>query len=118
VSLASSRVGFTDRCTIERDANSGTSGTWGQPDSPDWQEHATDQPCKGWTNSGTEPVDDAKLVVLVERRLSLPLGTDVTEADRIGSVTRSGVQVFDGPMDIQAVLTFPDHLELSLEVVR
>jgi hypothetical protein len=118
VSLASSRVGLTDRCTIERDSSAGTSGAWGQPDAPSWGPHLTDHPCRAWVDSGREPIEDGKSVVLVDRRLSLPLGTDVTESDRIASVTRRGVQVFDGPMNVRTVLTYPDHLELSLEVVR
>lgn len=117
MSLMSSRVGLTDRCTIER-ANTGKADGWNNPGAPKWEPHLEDQPCRAWTETGTEVVDTDKTAALSSRRLSIPLGTDVTEKDRVASVTRRGSEFFDGPMDIHAVLPFDDHLELILERVR
>ena len=86
--------------------------------SPDWQPLAV-VPCRAWTNAGRELVDADRTAVVVDRRVSVPLATDVTEADRVANVTdRTGAIVFEGPMNVEAVLRFDDHLELSLERVR
>lgn len=119
MSLSSSRVGYKHRCTIQRDANAGTSNEWGNQDSPNWRAHLTDLPCRAWTNAAKEPVDDEKTVVLEDRRVSVVLGTDVTEADRVASITdKQGSTIFDGPMGIEGVLSYSDHMELILEHIR
>jgi len=118
VSLIRARVGLRHRATIERDVNAGGSDAWGGSPPPDWQPLATVSG-NAWTNAGRELVEPDRTVVIEDRRMSVPLGTDVTEADRILSVTdRSGAEVFDGPMNVQAVLRFGDHVELVLERVR
>lgn len=113
MSLIASRLSLTYRCTIER----GTSSTdeWGNPGPPTWSAHISDQPCRAWATAGREVVTDTTTVVVVEDvRLILPLGTDVTEADRIASVTYRGGTIQDGPLGIRAVLVNADHIELLL----
>lgn len=119
MTLSSSRVAYRHRCTIERDANQSGTDQWGNPTEPGWQSHLADQPCRAWTEAAREPVDDHTNVVLEDRRVSLAVGTDVTEADRVASVTdKAGTTIFEGPMGIEGITRFPDHLELLLERIR
>ena len=115
MSLVASRLSLTHLATIERDANAGTSDAWGTPNPPDWQAHLSDQPCRTWATAGREVVTDTTTIVVVEDvRLIVPLGTDVTEADRVASVTYRGGTIQDGPLGIRAVLVNADHIELLL----
>jgi hypothetical protein len=114
VSLASSRLSLTHRCTIERDTNAGP-GADGWENAPDWQPHIEALPCRAWTNAGREVVADKESVVVVEdMRILVALGTDVTEHDRLGDVTYRGDVIFPGPTGIRAVLHRKDHVELVL----
>lgn len=91
---------------------------WGQPGSPDWQQHLGNVPCRAVQEAGREPVDSNRTVVVLDMRILLPLGTDVTERDRVASVTERGSQLFEGPLAIEAVLTRRTHLELVLQRIR
>lgn len=85
---------------------------------PDWRPHIDNLPCRTWHQSGREVTDGDKVVVVQDRRMIVPLGTDVTAADRIAVVTdRLGAEVFTGPMRIESVGQREDHLELLLEAV-
>jgi hypothetical protein len=117
MSVVSSRVGLTQRCTIERDQAAVDDG-WGQPGPPDWQPHVEDVPCRAWVEAGREPVDRERTATLIDRRIMVPVDTDVTERDRVAQVTERGDVVLDGPMGIEAVLRRRDHLELVVERVR
>lgn len=101
-------------CTIQRDANAGTPDAWGTPSTPNWQDHITGQACRFWTQAGREQTDSSTWIVDESMRLVLPLGTDVTERDRIGDVTYRGTVIAAGPTSIRAVVTREDHLELFL----
>lgn len=115
MSLVTSRVALQHRCTIER--NMGSADDWGgQQD--DWQSHLEDLPCRAWDRSGREPVDVDRTAAFVERGVTLPLGTDVTESDRVSSITSRGAELLDGPMGIEAKLIYTDHIELMLERIR
>ena len=43
-------------CTIQRDANAGTTDEFGQPNPPDWQDHLTALPCRTQAAAGREAV--------------------------------------------------------------
>jgi len=116
VSLISSRVALRHRCTIERDAAS--TDTWGNPDTPDWQAHLADVPCRVIVDAGREPVDSDRTVVVVDLRLIVPLSTDVTEQDRVSEIVERGSDYTDGPLGIEAVLRRRTHLELLLRRLR
>lgn len=119
MSLVSTRLSLTQRLSTERDQGAGAVDDWGGSGGPDWQAHLTDVPCRVWTMAAREPVDDEKTVVIEDRRATVPLGTDVTEADRVAQVTdRTGAVIFPGPIGVEGVLRFDDHLELLLERVR
>ena len=107
------------RCTIQRDASAAGPRTgWNQDGDPNWQTHLSDVPCRAWTESADEPVGDRRTAVYEGRRLALPLGTDVTESDRIAQVTERGQVRFEGPMSIEGIQRYSDHLELALERIR
>lgn len=114
MSLASTRLSLTHLMTIQRDANAGTDNGWGNPDSPDWQPHLTDVPCRSWADAGRETVDATTTVVVEDLRVIVTIGTDVTERDRLGDITHRGHVVVKGPTGIRAVLRNQDHLELVL----
>lgn len=119
MSLLTTRIGFDQRCTIQRDA-AATDPAWGTPGAPDWQNHLVDVPCRARDEGGREPepVDDTRTAVFLGRRIMVPLGTDVTEADRVSAVTHRGQTVMDGPMGVEAVLVRRTHLELMVERIR
>ncbi|MEQ9093118.1 MAG: hypothetical protein RLN63_03355 [Miltoncostaeaceae bacterium] len=117
MSIVSTRLALVQRCTIQRDAAT-VEPAWGQPGAPDWQDHAADVPCRAVTDAGREPVDEGRTATFVTRRVLVPLGTDVTEADRVSAVTERGQVVMDGPMGIEAVLARSTHLELMVERIR
>src|SRR5690242_10787800 len=100
MSLVSSRLSLTHSCTIQRDANLGTPDDWGTPSTPDWQDHLTGQPCRAWTMAGREQMDSSTTAVIEDMRMIVPLGTDVTEQDRVGDVTYRGDTIIVGPTGI------------------
>jgi hypothetical protein len=118
MSLVSSRVALRHQCTIERDTSVGPD-SWGQSGEPNWVRHLINIPCRAWTDAAREPVDDTKTVVMEDRRVIVEIGTDVTERDRVASVTNpAGTVIFEGPINIEGVQRYPDHLELLLERIR
>jgi hypothetical protein len=114
MSLASSRLSLTHLVTTQRDASAAVDGGWGNPDAPNWKDNLTNVPCRVWTAAGRETVDATTTVVVEDARMIVPLGTDVTERDRLGDVTFRGAVIFAGPTSVRAVLQRADHLELVL----
>lgn len=119
MTLSSSRVGYRHRLTIERDANLESEDGWGDQETPEWKPHLEDVPCRAWTESSREPVNEENTAVLEGRRVSVAVGTDVTARDRIGDVVdRKGNVIYEGPSGIEGILTYPDHLEIVLERIK
>lgn len=117
MSLVASRVNLTYLCTIERNNAAGSDGR-GQPGLPDWQTHLADEPCRFWAAEGNEILQGAGTVEPTTRlHLVLRADADVTEADRVASVSYRGQTAQDGPLGIRALLRRPDHIELLLEKV-
>jgi head-tail adaptor len=107
VSLASSRVGLTHRCTIERRTNT-SDGGGGQTQT--WAAVETDLPCRAWLEStGIESVGD-RVAEVEDRRLIVPVGTDVQPADRV-TVTVRG-EAFMSVMPVSSVARRTGHLEI------
>jgi hypothetical protein len=73
--------------SIYRDMNAGQEDAGGQTPPPDWELVATEVPCRATVTAAVEPVDAEKTVVVEDRRVALPLDTDVTEADQLGAIT-------------------------------
>lgn len=106
------------RATIERNSGAAETDAWGDQGEPEWQTHLIDVPCRAWFGTEREVTDGNKTAAVEERRAIMPLGTDVTEADRILSVKdRKGTVLFDGPIRIESVGHRQDHLALVLEAV-
>lgn len=112
MSLISSRLSLVHRCALER--ATAAAGSWNVPGPATWGDHLTDVPCVMNMNAGRERTDDDTAVVIEDIRLLVPLGTDVTERDRIGDISFRGDTILDGPTGIRAVLHRRDHLELVL----
>lgn len=94
---------------------------WGGAGDPDWQTQTTDLPCYGYAAGGSTGaertvVSEDRTVVVEDRRVGFPLGTDIRPGDRLGDVVdRRGAVKFAGPMDVDAVVARPTHLEASVE---
>jgi hypothetical protein len=105
------------RCTIERNTVASLVDDYKNPVPPQFEALYTDVPCRGWLYIG-RTADDGKTVVVEDRRILVPLGTDVTERDHISSITdRLGAELFTGPMRIDHVGVRKDHLVLSVTEV-
>jgi len=122
--MLATRIALRELCTIERDSALSTPSAWNAPSTPSWSNHLAAVPCRSWAGSSGggagsgESVTTARTAVLLDRRVVVPLGTDVTEADRVASITYRGTELLDGPMLIEAVVNRTDHLELILKRVR
>lgn len=106
MSLIASRLSLTHLVTIERNAGADSGDGWGK--STEWQPHLVDLPCRAWASAaprrGDEIVEGTNIVVIENLRIIVPADTDVTNSDRIATVTTRGQTVVDGPVDIRAVL--------------
>lgn len=115
VTAISTGVLLQHRCNVQR--NAGATDSHGGTEQS-WQDHLANQPCIGWIAGGSEIVHEGSPDYVVEvesRQLVLPLGTDVTQLDRIGDVSdRYGNLILAGPHVIESIFVYPDRLELSL----
>lgn len=107
------------RAAIERDANAGMTDPGGQPVPPDFQPHLSGLPCRTWFEQREEITQDIrKNIVIEERRMVVPLATDIIEDDRVVQVTdRLGSEIFSGSARIESVGRRQDHLALLLQKV-
>jgi len=108
---------MTMRAVVER--ASYALDPWGLPGLPTWNSHIASLACYSWANTGKEIIDGDKTAVMTDRRMIVPLGTDIVEDDRITDVEdRLGVSIFPHLMRIEAVLRREDHIELTIEDVE
>ena len=115
--MSGARGSMTMRCTIERNSVSVLVDDYNNPVPAEFVPLAADVPCRAWVKAGRTIIDGEKSVVIEDRRVLLPLTTDVTEADRISSITdRLGNAIF-GPVRIDHIGTTKDHLELLVTEV-
>lgn len=114
----SARPAMRYRATIERDVNldQGATNDWGDAGEPDWRTHIEGLPCMAWFTAGRE-TQDTRIAVTEDRRMIVPLGSDVTENDRVAKITdRRGVEtIFEGEAAIEHVGRRRDHIEIMLE---
>lgn len=104
------------RADVQRDAAAGADD-WNNAPAPNWQAHLSGVRCFVWSRTRRERVDDEKTAVIEDLRCMMPIGTDVTERDRIAVVKdRAGAQLY-GLMTIEGVQRHGTHLELALEAV-
>lgn len=112
---------LTHTCTIQR--HSEAVNALNEPVSTGWASHLTAVACRFKDNDVREPNQQAAAVLASSYVIYLPAGTDVTEADRISTVTTPD-GVVTGPFSIERVLTRRDgngrarHMTLGLERVE
>ncbi len=106
----SARGAMIQRATIQRDTATSTDD-WGGSVAPTFTDHLISVPCRAWFQAGREVIDGDKTAVVEDRRIIFPKDTDVTEADRVTSVTnRKGIEILPGPMVIESVGLRQDHI--------
>lgn len=113
---------FTERVILERD-ESGVDAL-GAAREAQWEEYLTSK-CRLWWWKGSKSTDKSAseqyarpqaTINVTGGDMAVPLGTDVTEADRVARVEKAdGSVVTVGPFRVLAVNAYKDHLELSLE---
>ena len=102
------------RAVVQRDTATGT-GDWNTAPAPTWAAHLAAAKCFAWSNAGREVVDKDKTVVVEDIKAIFPLGTDITEKDRISNITdRKSVVLFGGPMGVDKIQRHVSHLEANL----
>lgn len=100
------------RATVQR--NAAIDDGYGQKGPPIWEVLATNVACYVWSRKRRNEIGDKMMSVVEEPGMVAPLSTDVTEDDRILTVTdRRGNQLFD-TMYINSVARRKRHLELRL----
>lgn len=106
------------RCATERDTPAGTDGFGGRG-AASWAALVSSQPCYYFAKTETEIIDGDKQVVLATHRLLLPLGTDITEHDRITSIVdRAGATIVGNAMRINSVIRRAGHIEVTVTEVK
>ncbi len=111
------RTQMTMRAFIERDNNESTD-PYGQAGAPNFTALAT-IPCRVWSRSRREHNDNRKDARIEEIRCGMPLGTDVTELDRIRRVNdRAGNIIWEGPLRIDAIQFKHTHIEMDLRRIN
>jgi hypothetical protein len=110
---------MTHRCTVQRNTSyGGGSDSWNQDAPAVWTNLATEVPCYYWYDEQSPGLvrDGDKVVPVTRRRMIVPLGQDITEHDRVLSVTDVlGNELADGPMAITHVGNRKDHRVVRLE---
>ena len=120
MSVSSVRRRMTHRVLVERNTTTDRDG-YGAKATPVWASHIASQPCFFYREGRIDSEESvrARGTILHDMlRLMVPLGTDITEKDRINGVTkRDGTVIETGYMAITSVLHSHTHLELRLEKV-
>ncbi len=111
---------MTHRATVQRNTPAGTDG-FGGPGAAVWGSHLASLKCWYYHMSTTperEVIDGDKSATLDTAKLMVPLGTDITEADRITAIKdRTGGSIVANTMKIRSVTYRHNHLELVVEEV-
>jgi len=108
---------MTHRALVERNG-AAELGPAGEELPAVWATHIAAMPCFLYTPRGREPVQITGVIVTESPMMLAPWGTDVTESDRVNSVSdRAGNVYRAGIFRIASVVEAHDHLELQLEAV-
>ncbi len=107
------RMMMTHRAFMERNSTA-TTDAYGHPNAPSFSAQAT-IPCRAYTKTRREQVDGDKYALTEEMRCMMPIGTDVTEDDRLSSIKdRLGVVIWAGPLRIDTIQHRHTHIEARL----
>lgn len=113
---------MNEQAVIERDA--ATPDAAGGKTKRDWRPLSTVECCLWWWK-GSKSSDKSPsaqyarpqaTINITGGDMMVPLGTDVTDKDRIGSVTNEEGEDQEGPFRVIAVNRYSTHIELSLEL--
>ena len=112
------RSRMTMRALVQRDGST-TSDDLNQPAAPAWVTHLEALACYAWAVRMEEIIDAKKTAVVERIRVMIPVGTDLSRADRILSIAdRMGATQFSGPFQIDGDPQLRrTHLEISLRAV-
>ena len=110
---------FTQRATVYRNVTSGDG--YGAPAPEDFQYRSTVR-CRLWWqhSSGVRSanrtyVSPGRTVPVAEGGMIVPVGTDITEQDRVVEITdNQGNVLYASNFTVVAVINNEDHIELSL----
>ena len=108
---------MVQRALVERATSPGTDD-FGNPLPAVWATHIAALPC--WIHGSTEreAVTEETTAVVTDLKALIPLGSDVSESDRLNQVKdRSGNVVYAGILGIETVLWARTHIELTLSRV-
>ena len=111
------RQHMTQRAEVERDQVDPELDVddGGQPLPAEWETLHEALPCRLYSSAGQELTTEARLAVVEDIRLMVPVGSDVTERDRVVRIAdRLDNTVLDRTLNIRSVLLKRDHLELLL----
>lgn len=113
---------MTHRCTIQRDAKHATNlDEWGNDEPPVWGDAVTQTgiSCRYWYDDAATIMDGEKRIMSAARYVLLPIDTDVTEDDRVSTITdRRGRVLVEGPLRIDSLGAHElDHLVAKLVTV-
>lgn len=119
---AAVRSRMVHRALVERDAGGEADG-YGNPPAPAWGALHAALPCWYYvpvarSQQGAEIVRERGIIVQEHSMMLIPSGTDITERDRVVSVSdRQGVSITPVAMNILSVVPRHDHIELTLRAV-
>lgn len=105
---------MTMRAELLRRQSGGAKDGYGHRAAADYDDLAT-VPCYAWVGAAKVAAPDLKIAVVEDRRMIVPLDTDVTTDDRVKRVTdRRGNVIFSGVSAVDTIIRRPDHLEIAL----
>lgn len=111
------RSRMIQRAKVERLSSPGTDD-FGNPLPPTWSTHIASLAI--WVHGSTEreAVTNETTAVVTDLRALVPLGSDVSESDRLNQVKdRAGNVIYDGILGIETVLYERSHIALTLSRV-
>ena len=91
---------------------------FGQEGPPTWATTGDPVACYAWTRVKREANDANKIAVVEDFRAIVPRGTPINDEYRFLKIQdRLGNQIFPGPIMIETIQIYADHLELALRRV-
>lgn len=111
---------MTHRALVQRNTTAATPDTYGNAQAATWVTQISAQPCYYWQPSGQRAETQGERNFLAYgHQVVMPLGVDITEADRINGITDRNAGVVSADVfGITAIVRKPDHLLLALEVIK
>lgn len=104
------------RTTVQR--NTSPTNADGHPGAPVWADHLEQLECFAWQSTARDVKGDT-VAVVEQIEIIAPSGTDVTNLDRLVSITdRQGNLRFPGPLEIERVTWEPGYLRLEAVSAR